>query len=148
MGFDYLSAGVKLSQAVTVAAGASGTTNIVGATLDMSNYEGVLMVVPFGPITSGAATSIKAQQGDASDLSDAADIVGTSQTVADDADNTTFYIDLKKPASRYVRLYVLRATQASTCCGTYIQYGAASKPTTQGTSVSGEQHQNAADGTA
>jgi len=140
----------KISIAITSAAGVAATTDINGATLDMLGFERVLMIVSFGVITGSAVTSIKVQQGAASDLSDAADLVGTGQTIADSDDEKTFYIDLIKPRERYVRLVVDRGTQnAVVASATYIQYAATRKaPTTHGTGVAGETHVSPAEGTA
>lgn len=144
-----LSKTTKLSQAVTVTAGAAGTDAIAGTTLDMSGYESVLVTCTFGAIASGAATSIKMQQGNASDMSDAEDLAGTAQTVADDADGKTFYVDLVKPTKRYVRLYVSRATQnATVAVAHYQQYGAKKLPVSHGSNVLGEFHASPAAGTA
>lgn len=145
-----LAKNAKITQAVTVTAGAAGTSAINGATLDMLGYEGVLMVVTMGAITATAVTSIKAQQGAASDLSDAADLEGTAQTIADDDDELTFYIDLYRPKERYVRLVVSRGTaNAVVASAEYIQYGARKSPTAaHGSNVSGESHVSPAEGTA
>lgn len=144
-----LSKNVKISTAVTPTAGAAGTTDIEGTTLDMQGFEGVLMVVRMGAITGSAVTSIKAQQGALSNMTDAADLTGTGQTIADDDDDQTFYIDLYKPLERYVRLYVDRATQnAVVSSAEYIQYGARELPTSHGSNVSGELHVSPAEGTA
>lgn len=144
-----LSKNTKISQAITVTAGAAGTTDINGATLDMQDYEGVWMVVTFGAITANAVTSIKAQQGAQSDLSDAADLAGTAQTIADTDDEKTFYIDLYKPAERYVRLVVDRGTQnAVVASAEYIQYEPRKAPTSHGSNVSGETHVSPSEGTA
>lgn len=144
-----LSKNVKITHAITAANGVAGTTDIEGVTLDMQGFEGVLMICTFGVITGSAVTSIKAQQGAASNLSDAADLLGTAQTVADDDDGETFYIDLYQPEERYVRLYVDRGTQnAVVACANYIQYGAREVPTTHATGVSGELHITPAEGTA
>ena len=144
-----LSYDVKISSAIAPAAGVAGTSDIEGTTLDMKGFEGVLMVIRFGAITSGAVTSIKAQQGDESDLSDAADLEDTGQTIADDDDEETFYIDLYRPQERYVRLYVDRGTQnAVVASAHYIQYGAGLVPVTHGTAVSGETHISPDEGTA
>lgn len=144
-----LSKNVKITQAITPTAGGAGTTDINGATLDMAGFEGVLMVVTFGAITAGAVTSIKAQQGNQSDLSDAADLAGTAQAIADTDDDKVFYIDLYRPEKRYVRLVVDRGTQnAVVASAEYIQYGAHKKPPTHGTGVSGETHVSPAEGTA
>lgn len=140
---------VKISSAVTPTDGAAGTDDIEGTTLDMSGFDGVLMLVRMGAITTNAVTSIKAQQGAASDLSDAADLTGSSQTIADSADEKTFYIDLFRPQERYVRLYVDRGTQnAVVSSAHYIQYHARNKPTSQGSNVSGESFVSVGEGTA
>lgn len=139
----------KITQAIAPAAGVAGTTDINGATLDMSGFEGILMKVTFGAITASAVTSIKAQQGAASDLSDTADLLGTGQTIADTDDEKVFYIDLYKPRERYVRLVVDRGTQnAVVASAEYEQYGARNEPVTHGSNVSGETHISPAEGTA
>ena len=144
-----LSKNVKISTAITPTAGVAGAAAINGSTLDMSGFEGVLVIVRFGAITSGAVTSIKMQQGAESNLSDAADLLGTGQTVADDDDDETFYIDLYRPVERYVRVVVSRATQnAVVASAEYVQYGAAKAPTSHGAGVSGETHVGVAEGTA
>lgn len=141
---------LKITQAIAPAAGVAGTSAINGATLDMTGFEGVLMVVTFGAITAGAVTSIKAQQGAASNLSDVADLLGTGQTIADTDDEKTFYINIHRPAERYVRLAVSRATQnAVVASAEYFQYGARTLPVpSHGTNVSGEKHVSPTEGTA
>lgn len=144
-----LGSNTKITQAITPTAGAAGTTDINGATLDMQGFEGVLMMVTFGAITASAVTSIKAQQGAQSDLSDAADLAGTGQTVADSDDEDIFVIDLYRPAERYVRVVVDRGTQnAVVSSATYIQYGAANAPTSHGSTVNSETHVSPSEGTA
>jgi len=146
---EQLSFAAKLTQAVTVTDGAAGSTNINGATLDMSGAEGVQMIVQFGVIVASGVQSIKAQQGDQSDGSDMSDLLGTGQTVADTDDEKTFYIDLYRPEKRFVRLVVLRATQNATLSAIYQQYGAMKKPVThEATVIVGEQHSSPAEGTA
>lgn len=145
-----LSKNVKITQAITPTNGAAGTTDINGVTLDMQGYDGVLMIFTMGAITGGAVTSIKAQQGAASNLSDAADLAGTGQTIADTDDEKVFYIDLYRPAKRYVRGVVDRGTQnAVVASATYIQYKGKKCPVAaHGTNVSGELHISPAEGTA
>ena len=144
-----LSKKAKLTPAITPDNGVAGTTDINGATLDMKGFEGVLIEVVFGVITAAAVTSIKAQQGAASDLSDAADLAGTGQTIADTDDNKTFYIDINRPEERYVRLVVDRGTQnAVVASATYFQYGARKEPVTHASGVSGEVFASPAEGTA
>ena len=139
---DQLIKNAKITQAVTPTAGAAGTSDINATTLDMSGAEGVLIVVTMGAIVGSAATSIKVQSGAASNMSDAADLIGTSQTIADDDDEKVFYIDVNKPVERYVRLVVDRATQnATVSSATYIQYGSRKVAiSSHGSNVSGEAH--------
>jgi hypothetical protein len=142
---------VKVSTAVTPTAGAAGTTDINGTTLDMQGFEGVLMLVRFGAITASAVTSVKAQQGAQSDVSDAADLEGTGITVADDDDDQIFAIDLYRPQERYVRLVVDRGTQnAVVASAEYIQYGIRKGPITQNVTdaVTYELHVSPDEGTA
>lgn len=144
-----LSKETAISSAVTPTAGVAAPTDINGTTLDMTNHEGVLIIVRMGTITATAVTSIKAQQGAASDLSDAADLEGTAQTIADTDDDKTFYIDLKRPRERYVRLVVDRGTaNAVVASAEYVQYGPRELPSAHGANVSGESHVSPAEGTA
>lgn len=144
-----LSKNAKITQAITPTNGAAGTTDINGATLDMSGFDGVLMVVTMGAITGSAVTSIKAQQGAASDLSDAADLAGTGQTIADTDDEDIFYIDLYRPLERYVRVVVDRGTaNAVVASAVYYQYKAAKTPVTHGSTINGELHVSPSEGTA
>lgn len=118
----------KLTQAITPTAGAAGTSDIEGATLDMANFEGVLMVVTFGVITAGAVTSIKAQQSAASNFASPDDL--NVRAIADDDDGKVFAIAVHKPRKRYVRLLVDRGTQnAVVAAAEYLQYGPRTKPT-------------------
>ena len=139
---------VAIVPCVTVAAGAAGTSAINGSVIDFSGFDGGLIVVNTGPIVTGAVTSIKFQHGAASDLGDAADVAGTSQTIADDDDNEVFYIDVSRPTKRYGRLVVSRATQNATVVANAILYGARVAPVTQASGVAGEIHVGKIAGTA
>ena len=87
-----LSKNTKISQAIAPSAGVAGSTDLNGAVLDMSGFDGVLMIVTFGVITGSAVTSIKAQQDTAVGMGSAADLEGTGQTIADTDDDGVFYI--------------------------------------------------------
>jgi len=146
-----LSENVEVSTAVTPTAGAAGQTAINGTTLDMSGYEGVLILVRMGAITAGGAQSINAAQGAESDLSDAADLEGTKITIADDDDDQIFMIDLYRPTERYVRLEVARATQDSVVASAeYIQYSPRKAPIDNNVADAStvELHVSPAEGTA
>ncbi len=143
-----LSKNVKISTAITVTNGAAATSAIEGTVLDMKGFEGVLMVVQMGAIEGSATTSIKARSGTDDTVTDAADLLGTSQTISDGDDEDVFYIDLYKPVERYVQLYVTRGVSNATLSANYIQYGPALMPTTHGDIVNGETHISPAEGTA
>lgn len=129
---------------------AAGATNVNSAVVDMQGYDGVMFLAAFGAIVSGAVTSIKAQQGQASNLSDAADLAGTSITVADTDDNKVAVLDIYRPQERYVRVAVLRATQNATVDGVIaIRYKGRKAPAVlDATVLSVENHQSPAEGTA
>ncbi len=143
-----LSKNVKITQAITVTNGAAGTSDINGATLDMSGWEGVLVILNLGAIVSGAVTTAKMQQDSASGMGTAADLKDTELTIADDDDEETMYIDLYRPLERYVRVVIPRATQNATLTATYIQYRGSKMPVTQAAPVSGEVHVSPIEGTA
>ncbi len=126
----------KFMSAVTPTAGVAGTSAINGTTLDVQGFEGIIAYVRFGAIVAGAVTSVKIQHGDASDLSDAADITGSSVTVADTDDEKAVVINLHRPLKRYVRVVVSRGTQNATVSEAHYQlYDARKAPTTHDTSV-------------
>lgn len=139
---------LKVSSALDYA---SGTADREGAALDMQGFDGVLMIVKFAAIAAGGTNSIKAQQGAVSTLSDAADLLGTAQAVADDDDNQIYIIDVYRPQERYVRLYVDKDT-SNACAESaiYVQYGAKDLPVVQtvANAVTYELHVSPAEGTA
>lgn len=117
--------------AITTTNGAAGTSAINGTVYDMAGYDGLIVQVAFGTITAGAVTSIKLQDGAASDLSDAADVAGSGITVADTDDDKVFLYDVTVPMKRYVRVVVSRATQnAVVGSAMYLGYRPGKKPTT------------------
>lgn len=147
--------GVNLGKNVKITrvsnAVAAGTTDVNCSTLDMQGWEGVMFIAGFGAITATAVTSIKAQQGAESDLSDAADLEGTGVSVADDDDNQLAWLDIYRPTERYVRAVVDRGTANAVIDFVIaIQYGAKKAPVTHdATTVSGgEVHVSPAEGTA
>jgi hypothetical protein len=141
---------IRLKADGTSYTAAAGTSNINTEVVDCAGYDGVRLKIAFGTITAGAATSIKAQQGQISSLSDAADLEGTAQTVADTDDNKVFVIDIFRPRERYVRAAILRATQNSVV--DYVEaelYGPRVKPVTQDATIGGNEIFNSpAEGTA
>jgi hypothetical protein len=100
---------VRVSNAV-----AAGTTVVNCTHVDTSGFENVTFLAAFGVIVAGAVTSVKAQQGDAADDSDMADIDGAAADVADDADNKVAVLEVVRPTKKFVRLVISRATQNAT----------------------------------
>ena len=111
-----LSNQVAIVNAITITAGAAGTSAINGAALDLAAYgaDRVMVVVKVGPIVTNAATSMKVQCDDNSTFTNNTDIAGSSITIADDKDDTYFISDIINPPNRYIRVVVSRATQAAT----------------------------------
>jgi hypothetical protein len=138
---------LKVIQATTATAGAAGTTAVNGATVDMANFEEIMILVPFGAIVSGAVTSIKWQEG--STTIPTTDVAGTNITVADTEDDTTKVLRIIKPRSRYGRVVVTRGTQNATVGAIYyILSGDRTLPAIDDTTVVGETHVSPAAGTA
>lgn len=133
---NQLISGISIAQAVSVSAGAAGATDIEGSAIDTANYDGVQFVVQLGAIVSGAVTSLKLQEC-ATSGGTYTDVASTSITVADTDDNEIRYLDYHRPAERYVRLYVDRATQNATLTAVAVCYGAKSQPVTQPTGTEG-----------
>lgn len=128
---------------------AAGQTDVEASSVNMEGFDAVQFIIVFGAITSGAATTVKAQQ--STDDASFADLLGTGQTVADTDDNKAFIIDIERPREQYVRPVVTRATQDSVVESIIaIQYKAAKKPVTHDSSTVGgsEQHNSPAEGTA
>jgi len=129
---------------------AAGTSDLNSDVVDMAGYEGVRFIIGFGTITSGAVTSIKVQQGQASNLSDAADLAGSAITVADTDDNKLAISEIFRPQERYVRLVTDRGTQNAVVDFLVAElYGARKLPITQdATVISAEIANSPAEGTA
>lgn len=147
---DSLLKNVKVTRVINaVSVGTGDTTN--GSIIDMAGYTGVMFIVAFGAITDGTQT-INVQQGAASDMSDAADLTGTAvSTTAITDDNKCLIVEVRRPEERYLRVQVDRA--GATGCvidgAIAIQYGARSRPTTQGSTIAAsETHLAPVEGTA
>ena len=111
---------------------AAGQTVQPSAIVDMKNFDGVVFIALFGSITTGAVTSLKAQQGQESDMSDAADLEGSKVDIDDDRGNDCLVLDIFRPRERYLKAVISRATQDSVIDGVLaIQYKASYMPTTQ-----------------
>lgn len=98
---------IELVKAAQIAA----TSAIESDVVDMSGYDGVLFLTRFG--TAAANNSVKVQQGEESNLSDAVDLEGSGVVSGADPSNEAIYVDVYKPNKRYVRLYVTRGTSST-----------------------------------
>ena len=130
---------------------AAGTSDQNSSIIDMQAFESVTFIVGFGAIVAAAVTSIKVQQGAASNMSDAADLLGTSITVADDDDTSIAIVEVVKPRERYLRVVVDRGTQNATIdFGLAIQTDPKTEPTVHdaATVIGSETHLSPAEGTA
>jgi hypothetical protein len=129
---------------------ASGTADRTGATLDMSGFQEVDMIVSLATIAVGGTNSIKAQSDSDSAFGSPQDIVGTAMTIVDDDDGQLFILHLANPPERYVRIYVDKDT-SNACAESvlYVQHKPDTKPiTNDSATVTTESHVWAADGTA
>lgn len=144
-----LGKGTKVTR--SLAAQAVGTAAVNGSILDMQGFEGVMFIASIGTITDGA-TGIKAQDGADSGLSDAADLAGSSVTMAITDDGKSVILDIYKPLKRYIRPVVLRAGSTGAVIDDVIaiQYSPRVKPTTHdaATVAAYEVWASPADGTA
>lgn len=118
--------GLEENSLTLQAAGASSAgTAVNGATLDMAGFDGVILFCTIA--TANAGNFLKAQQGEASNGSDMADLAG-SKVVAD-ANGSIVAIDINRPKERYVRGVVIRGG-ANTATGDMyaLRYKASDQP--------------------
>lgn len=131
---------------------AAGTTDQNSDSVDMLGFEGVRFIASFGTLTSGAVTSIKAQQSSDDGSADGwSDLEGTSVSIADTKSNDVLVLDVYRPTKQHVRCVVDRGTANAVISGVIAeQYGAAKKPVTHDAdSVAGsETHISPAEGTS
>lgn len=102
------------------AAGASSAgTAVNGAAFDNQNYDGVVIFCTIA--TANAGNFLKAQQGNASNLSDAEDLAGSKVVAV--ANGQVVALVVHRPKDRYVRGVAIRAG-ANTAIGDmyYIGY--------------------------
>lgn len=139
---------VKTQLIVTPTAGAAGQTAITSSAVNMAGFDAVRFLVLIGTITTAGVQSIKLQQSSDDAATDGySDIIGSSQTIADDADNTHIYADLYRPEKQYIKLVITRATQDSTFGGVIAElYNSRTVPVTQ--TASGESYVSPIEGTA
>lgn len=128
-----------------------GTTSVNGSILDMSGFEGVMFIAEANTITDGTP-ALKAQDGNDSGLSDAADLAGSSVPYAITDDNKAVILDVYKPLKRYIRPVFVRGGDTGAVIDSIlaIQYAPRVQPTTHdaATVAASEVWASPADGTA
>ncbi|KPK71860.1 MAG: hypothetical protein AMJ84_05445 [Acidithiobacillales bacterium SM23_46] len=136
---------IKITTALDYAEAAASRN---GAVLDMAGWDGVIGVVKHAAIATGAAGDIHWEQGEDSNLNDAADLAGTKIAVADDDDDQVFVSELYKPRERYVRLVVTKdASHNQAESAIYIQYRGRKQPVSKAGADEYELHISPAEGT-
>lgn len=119
---------------------------LTGAGVDMLGFDSVIFI-PFALKGEALSFTIKAQQAQISDYSDAADLAGTSVTFATTVGADALSgLEIHKPSERYVRpvTAVPNAAAATPTAVLAIQFNAKDLPQTN----SGELHVSPAEGTA
>lgn len=130
---------------------AAGTSDQNSSVIDMLGFDSIVFVSLFGALTSTQVTQIKVQQGNQSNLSDAADLAGSNLGPLADTDGNKMLISqVFRPSKRYVRLVVDRGTANAVIDGVIaIQGNARNVPVTQSSQVAFSETLNApAEGTA
>ena len=133
---------VKITKVADYTSADTSAINCTG--VDMSGYQGVLLITSFG--TAAANNTANAAQ--SANDSSYADLEDTS--VASGTSDEDVWIDVYHPTDRYVRLEIARGTSTTLEGAWAIQYGARKQPvdnTTSGT-ITGEEHVGEAEGTA
>lgn len=131
----------------------AATTDVTNMTsVDMKGYRSCTLMVACNAITTGAVTSVKAQQSSDDGSTDAySDLAGSSVTIADTADNTLVLLEVTEPRKRYLNFVIDRGTQNASFDGVYaILTGPQNEPVTQSTThvTISELHASPAEGTA
>ena len=90
---------------------AAATSAVTGSVVDMAGFLGVTFFARIA--TANAGNSIKVQHGDVSNLSDAADLLGTNVVCANDGEVVA--VEVFRPVKRYLRAVLTRT--ASTIVG-------------------------------
>lgn len=125
---------------------AAGTSDVVSDFVDTQGFDGVLFLASFG--VAAANNSLKAQQATDSAGGDAADLAGTA--TASGTSDEDIWLDIYRPAERYVGVTGLRGTSSTLESIWAILYGPREMPvdnTTTGT-ITGELHSEPTEGTA
>ncbi len=114
---------------------AAGTSAVNGSVIDMTGFNAVRFTALLGTLTATQVTALKAQQGNAANGSDMADIAGAVTPAAADADSNKLLmldVNVSKITKRYVRPVVTRGTANAVIDGVIADlYRAGTLPQTQ-----------------
>lgn len=129
--------------------GAAGTSDLTSEAIDTEGAESVVIGIMMGTITSGAVTSAKVTQCDTSGGT-YADLLGSSQTIADTESNNVVLWEIVRPRERYLKTVLDRGTQNAVANAMFVVLnGVRSLPATQSALVIGpETTASPAEGTA
>lgn len=133
---------VKIQDHTTAA-----TSAVTSDAVDTQGYGGVCLLTSFG--TAAANNTIKAQYSDDDAATDAYSDVADTSTSANTSDEDV-WIDVKRPAKRYLKFVVARGTSSTLESMWAILYNPTNLPvdnTTSGT-ITGESFVQPAEGTA
>lgn len=118
---------------------ASTSDTLSGSIVDLAGWDGVLFVAILGDVTATAVATLQAQQNTANSSAGMATLAGTAAqdaAAASDQDNKLLLLDVHRPAERYVRPQLVRATANVVVDGILaIRYKGRSAPVTQGATV-------------
>lgn len=103
---------------------ATGTSTVNTNAVDMQGYEGVIFLASIASAANN--NGVKAQQGQQSNMGDAADLAGTQ--LLSDGTKTDLLLEIYRPQERYVRASVIRGTTTVIESVWAIQYMAGKKP--------------------
>lgn len=105
---------VRVSNAIA----AGVTTPQSSAVVDTAGFEGCRFVFLMGATAATGTPQCKIQQGNAANMSDAADLLGSGYlNVPTTDDNQAVIIDVYRPTNRYLRAQVIRGTANTTIDG-------------------------------
>jgi hypothetical protein len=123
-----LSSNVKVTLCSPSAA--VGTASITGTTLDMSGFDGVMLILASGAVTDGAPGVEATSNPTSSTGAGAQALLGA---LASSAANEVAVLDLYRPTDRYVTPVIVRGGSTGSVVNglVAIQYMAGFKPTTQ-----------------
>ncbi len=124
----------------------AATSGVTSDVVDTAGYDGVMFLTSFG--TAAANNTLKAQQGQASDMTDAADLEGSS--VSTGASDEDVYLDIYRPRDRYVQVVAARGTSSTLESIWVILYSGGKKPVVNAISgtINGKSLVSPAEGTA